>query len=60
MHYSLMGISWGGNLEIFYYLSAFEIWPDKSGGFWSEGPYKRGITVQRKILEQILSENCVA
>jgi hypothetical protein len=30
------------NLAVFYYLSAFEIWPYKRGGLWWERPYKRG------------------
>jgi len=29
----------GDNLVVFYYLTASEIWPDKRGGLWLEGPY---------------------
>ena len=31
----------GHNLPTFYNLNAFEIWPDKRGGFWWEWPDKR-------------------
>ena len=31
----------GYNLVVFYYLSPFEIWPDKKGSLWWEWPYKR-------------------
>ena len=30
------------NLAVFYYLSAFEIWPYKRGGLWLERVYERG------------------
>jgi len=30
------------NLVVFYYLAAFEIWPDKRGGLEWEWPDKRG------------------
>ena len=30
---------------IFYYLSAFDIWPVKSGSLWWEWPYEKGTTV---------------
>ena len=33
------------NLVVFYYLSDSGIWPDKKGGLWWEGPYKRETTV---------------
>ena len=31
----------GYNLVVFYYLSPFEIWPDKKGSLWWEWPDKR-------------------
>ena len=39
--WSLVG---GVNLVVFYYLSSSELWHDKRGGFWWEGPYKKGTT----------------
>jgi len=35
----------GDNLLIFYYVSTSETWPNKGGGLWGEGPYKRETTV---------------
>ena len=29
----------GENLVVFYYLSAFQIWPDKNGDLWWELPF---------------------
>ena len=29
----------GNNLAVIYYLSKYEIRPDKRGGLWLEGPY---------------------
>jgi hypothetical protein len=31
----------GDFLEVFYYHSAFEIWPEKRSGLWWEWPDKR-------------------
>jgi len=41
------GLSWGHNLAVFYYFSASDIRPDKSGGLWWKGPYKRGTNEPR-------------
>jgi len=30
------------NVVVFYYLSAFEIWPDKMGGLLWDGSYIKG------------------
>jgi hypothetical protein len=32
----------GRNLEVCYYLSVSELWPDKKGDLWLEWSYKRG------------------
>jgi len=33
----------GRNLEVCYYLSVSEVWPDKKGDPWLEWSYKRGM-----------------
>jgi len=38
------------NLLVFYYLSASEIRPDKTGDLWWGQTYKRGNTVYRMML----------
>ena len=35
----------GDSFVIYYYLSAYEIWPDKRGGLWLEEPFKSRATV---------------
>ena len=35
----------GEKLVVYYYLNAFESWPDKRGDLWWKWPYKKGTTV---------------
>ena len=38
-----------GNLVVLFYISTSEIWHDKRGGLWWEGPFKKGTTVSKYL-----------